>query len=132
MPLISQYDALRDIFKKYEPGKDLKDTTITLEYIKEHYRTVSSMMKYTVLPSEGKVNLLGYISMGNKQYEKAYDFFKMNIDNYPESPNAYDSMGDYYVEIDNNKKAIEVFKKALTLQEVTATRKKPEMLQARN
>jgi uncharacterized protein len=132
VPLISQYDALRHIFKKYEPGKDLKDPTITVEYVKDHYRTVSSMMKYTVLPSEGTVNILGYISMGNKQYEKAYGFFKMNIDNYPDSPNAYDSMGDYYVETGNKKKAIEAFKKALTLQELAETRKKLEMLQARN
>jgi uncharacterized protein len=89
------------------------------------------MMQYTVLPSQGTVNLLGYISMGNKQYEKAYDFLKMNIDNYPASPNVYDSMGDYYVERGNKKKAIEAFKKALTLQEIAGTRKKLEMLQAK-
>ncbi len=131
VPLLSQYDALRFIFKKYELGKDLQDTTITAEYVKDHYRTVSSMMQYTVLPSEGTVNLLGYISMGNKQYGKAYGFFKMNIDNYPASPNVHDSMGDYYVERGNKKKAMEAYKKALTLQEVAETRKKLETLQAK-
>lgn len=131
VPLPSQYDALRFIFKKYELGKDLQDATITVEYIKDHYHSVSNMLQYTVLPPQGTVNLLGYISMENKQYEKAYGFFKMNIDNYPSSPNAYDSMGDYYVERGNKKKAIEAFKKALTLQEVAGTRKKLEMLQAK-
>lgn len=131
VPLPSQYDALRFIFRKYELGKDLQDTSMTAEYINDHYRTVSSMMQYNVLPSQGTVNLLGYISMGNKQYDKAYGFFKMNIENYPSSPNVYDSMGDYYVERGNKKKAIEAFKKALTLQEVAETRKKLEMLQAK-
>jgi len=131
VPLPSQYDALRFIFKQYELSKDLQDTSMTEEYIRDHYRTVSSMMQYTVLPSQGIVNLLGYISMGNKQYEKAYGFFKMNIDNYPSSPNVYDSMGDYYVERGNKKKAIEAFKKALTLQEEAETRKKLERLQAK-
>ncbi|WP_034256393.1 alpha/beta hydrolase-fold protein [Adhaeribacter aquaticus] len=131
LPLLSQYDALRFIFKKYELGKDLQDTTITVAYIKDHYRSVSSMMQYTVLPSQGTVNLLGYISMGNKQYEKAYSFFKMNIDNYPASANVYDSMGDYYVEKGNKKQAIEAFTKALTLQEVAGTRKKLDRLQAK-
>jgi uncharacterized protein len=131
VPLIAQYDALRSIFKKYELGKSLQDTTITVEYIKNHYRTVSSMMQYNVLPSPGTVNALGYTSLGNKQYQKAYSFFKMNIDNYPASSNAYDSMGDYYMAIGDKKKAIEAFKKALTLQEVAETRKKLEELQAR-
>ncbi|MHC2990136.1 hypothetical protein OB13_00450, partial [Pontibacter sp. HJ8] len=131
VPLPAQYDALRFIFKKYEMDKDIQDPTITVEYIQDHYRSVSALMQYPVLPSQGIVNILGYISMGNKHYDKAYGFFKMNIDNYPTSTNAYDSMGDYYVERKDKKKAIEAFKKALALEEVPQTRKKLEQLQAR-
>jgi predicted negative regulator of RcsB-dependent stress response len=54
----------------------------------------------------------------------------MNIDNYPASANAFDSMGDFYVEKDERKKAIESFEKALSLKEVPETRKKLEKLQA--
>jgi uncharacterized protein len=131
VPLLSQYDALRFIFKKYELDKDVQDPTITMEYIKDHYRVVSAIMQYPVIPSEGTVNILGYTALGNKQYDRAYSFFKMNIDNYPTSSNVYDSMGDYYLQRGDKKKAIEAFKKALTLQEMAATRKKLEQLQAR-
>jgi predicted alpha/beta superfamily hydrolase len=131
VPFISEYDALRFIFKKYELDKELSDTTITVEYIKNHYRVLSSMLQYTLLPAQSTVNFLGYNFMASKHYDKAYSFFKMNIDNYPTSSNVYDSMGDFYVEKDDKKKAIESFEKALSLKEVTETRKKLEKLQTK-
>lgn len=131
VPLISEYDALRYIFKKYELDKEVSDTTITVEYIKNHYRNLSAMLQYTLLPAQSTINMLGYNFMASKQYDKAYSFFKMNIDNYPTSPNTYDSMGDFYVEKKDRKKAIESFEKALSLKEMSETRKKLEKLQAK-
>lgn len=131
VPLIAEYDALRYIFKKYELDKEFSDTTITVEYIKDHYRTLSTMLQYTLLPAQSTINQLGYNLMASKHYDKAYSFFKMNIDNYPASSNAYDSMGDFYVEKNDRKKAIESFEKALSLKEVSETRKKLEKLQAK-
>ncbi|HYK76080.1 MAG TPA: alpha/beta hydrolase-fold protein [Daejeonella sp.] len=131
VPLISEYDAFRSIFKKYEMDKDISDTSITVEYIKDHYHTVSAMLQYAVSPPQNIVNILGYIALGNKTYDKAYSFFKLNIDNYPASSNVYDSLGDFYVETNDQKKALEAFKKALSLMEVPETRKKLEKLQAK-
>lgn len=131
VPLIAEYDALRYIFKKYELDKELSDSTITVEYIKNHYRNLSTTLQYTLLPAQSTINLLGYNFMASKHYDKAYSFFKMNIDNYPTSANTYDSMGDFYVEKNDRKKAIESFEKALSLKEVSETRKKLEKLQAK-
>ena len=128
VPLIAEYDAFRSIFKQYEMDKDLSDTSITVEYIKDHYRTVSAILQYSVSPPQNIVNILGYIALGNKAFDKAYSFFKLNIENYPTSSNAYDSLGDYYVERNEKRKAIESYKKALTLKEVAETRKKLETL----
>jgi predicted alpha/beta superfamily hydrolase len=129
VPLISEYDALRYVFKKYELDKELSDTTITVEYIKNHYSNLSIMLQYTLLPAQSTINFLGYNFMASKHYDKAYSFFKMNIDNYTASSNVYDSMGDFYVEKNDRKKAIESFEKALSLKEVSETRKKLEKLQ---
>ena len=86
---------------------------------------------YSVLPPQSTINFLGYNNLSGKLYDKAYSFFKMNLDNYPTSSNVYDSMGDFYVEKDDRKKAIESFEKALSLKEVSETRKKLEKLQAK-
>jgi predicted alpha/beta superfamily hydrolase len=130
VPLIAEYDALRSFFKDYELPKDVNDPSITADFIRDHYQNVSATLGYKVLPSQSTVNFLGYINLSNKQYDKAYSFFRMNIDNYPESFNVYDSMGDYYVARTDKRKAIEVFNKALTLQENPDTRKKLEALKS--
>jgi len=57
-------------------------------------------------------------------YDKAGQFFKMNVNNYSESSNVYDSYGDYFLAIDDKLKAIEYFKKALAIKENPASRKK--------
>ncbi|WP_300567546.1 alpha/beta hydrolase-fold protein [Flavobacterium sp.] len=129
VPLLSEYDAMRFLFKKYELDKELSDTTITVEYIENHYRSLSTMLQYKLLPAQSTINLLGYNFLANKQYDKAYLFFKMNIDNYPASSNVYDSMGDFYMEKNDRKNAIASFEKALSLKEVSDTRKKLEKLQ---
>ena len=75
IPLIASYDALRSIFKTYELDKDVNDTSITVDYITTHYRNVSALLNYSVLPSQNMVNMLGYNFLSNKSYEKAYGFF---------------------------------------------------------
>lgn len=131
IPLITEYDALRFFFKDYELPKELDDPSINAEYIQKHYQQVSAMLGYPVLPSQSTINFLGYNNLSGKDYDKAYRFFRMNIDNYPSSSNAYDSMGDFYVETNDRKKAIASFEKALSLKEVSETRKKLEQLQAK-
>ena len=68
--------------------------------------------------------------MGNNLFKKAYDFFDLNITNYPKSANVYDSMGDWYVIKKDNQKAMEFFEKALILDDNPDTRKKLEKLKA--
>ena len=131
VPMIATYDAFRSFFKNYELPKDLNDTSINATLIKTHYQNVSGTLGYKVLPPQGTINHLGYNFLAAKMYDKAHSFFKMNTDNYPASANAYDSMADFYVETNNEKKAIEAFKKALSLKEVPDTRKKLEKLQAK-
>lgn len=131
VPLGAVHDAFRTLFKGYELSKELSDTSITAEFIKNHYRNVSKMLGYTVLPAQNTINSLGYNFLEARLYGKAFGFFKMNIDNYPGSANAYDSMGDFYVETNNPKKAIEAFKQSLALKEVPETKKKLEKLQAK-
>ncbi|MFM9481456.1 tetratricopeptide repeat protein, partial [Streptomyces scabiei] len=75
-------------------------------------------------PTEGFINEYGYAFLQQKKYDKAGRFFKMNVDNYPESFNVYDSYGDYFLAIDNKPKAIENFKKALSIKENPESRQK--------
>jgi tetratricopeptide (TPR) repeat protein len=76
------------------------------------------------------MNAIAYQLMSMKQFNRAYYFFKTNIENYPGSFNAYDSMGDFYDARGDKQKAIEYYKKSLSMHDSPDTRKKIEKLQA--
>jgi len=128
VPIIAEYDGLRFIFDKYRfklSFKDFSDSTVDLaNKFEQHYIEVSKQFGYKVLPPENMLNGLGYQFLQQKQYNKAGKFFKMNVDNYPTSYNVFDSYGDYFMAIGNKSKAIEYFKKALSLKENAESRNK--------
>jgi uncharacterized protein len=130
--LIGEYDALRFIFEFYKLkiyDSELKNPDFKLDsLLVAHYKNVSENMGYIVKPGENQINNLGYQMMGAKQLTKAETLFKLNTTNYPESANCYDSLGDLYLEKGDKAKAIETFKKALTLQAIPETKEKLEKL----
>ena len=66
--------------------------------------------------------------MSQKKMPEAERLFAMNITNYPTSFNTYDSMGDFEATNENKEKAVEYYKKALTINEYPETRKKLDAL----
>ena len=70
-------------------------------------------MGYAVPPPESLLNWLGYLFIMEKQYDKAYSLFKINIDNYPSSGNVYDSMGELLMLKGDTVAAIENYEKSL-------------------
>lgn len=128
VPLIAQYDAFRTFFKGHQLRSPADPADIKAGNYKNHYQKVSALMGYKVPPPEVKVNRAGYALMEMGRPDQAYEFFKLNIENYPASYVVWDSMGDYYVVKGEKEKAIEHFKKALTLRDTPDTRKKLEKL----
>jgi uncharacterized protein len=132
VPLIAEYDAFRFFFDFHNLKFGMKDftdtTTAFVTKLEKHYATVSKNMGYKISPPEQMVNGIGYEFLSVKQYTKAGGLFKMNVDNYPQSANAHDSYGDYFSAIGDKTKAMEQFKKALSLKENEATRKKLDEL----
>ncbi len=122
VPLIAEYDALHFFFDYYKlPSPD--PDSLSVEVVTRHYKMISERMGYTILPTEQNINEIGYYFMGNKKFDKAFEFFKLNIENYPGSFNVYDSMGDYYRAKGDKQKAIEYYSKVLPI------RNNPETIQ---
>lgn len=128
VPLITEYDALRFIFEKYQlriENKDILDPESAFaDKIQLRYKDISKLFGYEVKPSESEINTWGYRFLQRKQFKKAEEFFKMNVTNYPESSNVYDSYGDFYIALGDKSKAIEQFRKALSIKENGETRNK--------
>jgi predicted alpha/beta superfamily hydrolase len=132
--LIGEYAALRFIFDFYKLKiyeSELSNPDFKLDsLLVSHYKNVSEKMGYNIKPDESQINNLGYKMMGTKQFAKAETLFKLNITNNPNSGNCYDSIGDFYLETKDKTKAIENFKKALTLKAIPETKEKLQKLLA--
>jgi len=61
---------------------------------------------------EDLFNALGYMSLDMEQSEKAKMFFEFAIEFYPNSPNTYDSMSEYYERINDYDNALKFATKA--------------------
>ncbi len=128
VPLTSEYDGLRSIFGYFRlklTRNDFTDTTAALATkYKKHYETVSKEFGYTIAPPELLINSFGYQAMGSKQYAKASALFQMNITNYPNSGNVYDSYGDLFAAKKDTLNAISFYQKALAINNNADTKQK--------
>lgn len=132
VPLVAEFDGLRSIFGFYNYnipfGELLQPSYKGDSAIIQHYETVSSIMGYKVSPDEELVNVIGYNLIQSKQFDRAWYFLKLNVDNYPKSFNAYDSMGDLYKAKGDHENAKAYYLKSLAIRETGDTRRKLEQL----
>lgn len=93
----------------------IRDTTGLLETLNDAVKRVKEPASF--------YNQLGYIYMGQKQYNKAEEAFNKYIDLDPENPNVYDSKGDYYMQVKDYRKAYESYMRAYSIDKSWGTDK---------
>ncbi|MGI9531951.1 alpha/beta hydrolase-fold protein [Lutimonas sp.] len=138
VPLITEYDAFREMFSwyRFEEIQKFYDPSYQMEpaemrgIIESHYEKISDRFGYSVLPDEMFVNSLGYGFMNDGKLALSEAAFDLNIQNYPESFNVYDSKGDYYMAAKDSLKALELFQKAVEISPNEFSQEKIDMLQS--
>ena len=113
------YDGLLFIFSGWKmPRESLIDTDV--QTIKEYVKTTTAKWeKYgfdspSILP-ERLVNRYGYYLLGQKEYEKAVEIFAYNIERFPKSFNAHDSLAEAYAASGDKENAIKYYRLAIDL-----------------
>jgi predicted alpha/beta superfamily hydrolase len=128
VPLITEYDAFRFIFDFYQfktESQDFSDPESNiLDKIVNHYKKLSKEFNIEMKPDEEYINNFAYGFMSMKQHKKSKVFFKLNVANYPGSFNAYESLGDFYAVNEEKDKAIENYKKSLSLNKNSSSKEK--------
>ncbi|NQY30157.1 MAG: alpha/beta hydrolase [Flavobacteriaceae bacterium] len=119
VPLITEYDAIRFIFDFYRlklENQDFSDPESNfINKIVNHYKRLSEVFKIEMKPDEEYINNLGYQFMGMQQLKKSEDLLKLNVTNYPESWNAYDSYGEILLKLNKKEQSLEMYKKSIAL-----------------
>ena len=132
VPLMAEYDGLRFVFDYYLIDITVKDLTDSSSFIatkyRQHYDMVSKELGYKNTPPESFINYLGYDALSKKQFNRAEALLKLNIENYPNSNNVYDSYADYLVATKDSINAVTFYKKALSIKNDPATRHKLEAI----
>ncbi|MFL1012724.1 DUF2911 domain-containing protein [Flavisericum labens] len=67
------------------------------------------------MANKNQLNNLGYQMLAIKDYDRALKYFKQNVANNPKDANSYDSLGECYKIMGEEKKAIKNLKKSLSL-----------------
>ncbi|MFC2083589.1 prolyl oligopeptidase family serine peptidase [Bacteroidota bacterium] len=76
-----------------------------------------------------ELNILGYELIGSNKIDEAIEIFKLNVSEYPDAWNPYDSLGEAYMISGDNDLAIKYYEKSLELNpdNTNATEKLKEL-----
>jgi uncharacterized protein len=112
------YDGLEFIYSDWRITND--QLAEGIDAIDEHYSNLSKRFGYEIKIPEFLLNQLGYRYLNQNLIDEAISVFVRNIENYPNSPNVYDSMGDAYVAAGQYEKAKKNYGKAIERGTVSA------------
>lgn len=115
VPLIAFYNGISAIFEGY--GISYRNVE-SKEQLTQHFQSISDRLTWDFKPPEYLVNRIGYRMLQSRnESEKsiALDFFNLNTDNFPNSFNAFDSLGEAYEALGDKERAIKNYKKSLEL-----------------
>jgi tetratricopeptide (TPR) repeat protein len=79
-----------------------------------------------------QINSLAYFVLGQKHLDKAAALFEMNVENYTQSGNAYDSYADALIAKKDTIKAISNYQKAYAITKSEETKNKLDKLQGKS
>ena len=111
------YDGLETIFERYRVTEQ-RLISGNLPAVEKHFAEASEFYGYDISAPEQLVNTMGYMQLqfGQKP-EKAVEIFRRNTELYPESANAFDSLGDGYSAAGRHVDAKESYTQAVWLAE---------------
>lgn len=93
--LRSHYNAFETIFEGWRLPRASNGTFKGgMKAVEAHYAKLSDRLGWAITPPEVTVNALGYAALGERQIDEAVEYFQTNVGNYPDSANAYDSLGE--------------------------------------
>ncbi len=131
VPLPSIKDGLISLFKWYQwentsafnnPNTSVKKVK---KFIKHREEKLKKHFGYSEPPyGEDIFNMMGYMNIDLNQLEKSLMYFKMATYYYPKSPNAFDSLAEFYFKQKKYKKALKNITKAYHLSGKEVHKKK--------
>ena len=108
------HDGLDYVFQNTPPEFEKKLSELSYALFEKYYGGLSNIYGYKLKPPESKINSYGYRFLLN-DVDKALEFFRKNVENYPNSANVYDSYGEALLKKGDKKNAMLNYEKAFQM-----------------
>jgi Flp pilus assembly protein TadD len=105
----------------YNPRKSIAETLSAtigssgIDRAVQQYHELETAAPATYNFDEDELNALGYQLIRTKNFKGAVRILQLNVEAYPQSSNAYDSLGEAYMDNGNKPLAIANYRKSLEL-----------------
>ncbi|MEZ5424848.1 MAG: tetratricopeptide repeat protein [Pyrinomonadaceae bacterium] len=136
---INNRDPAMEAILDYRPGGSFPE--VVSEFVENRdlaqfvrkYKSFKSDPSHIYVETENEMNRLGYRLMGSNRLDDAIEIFKLNVETYPQSANAYDSLAEAYMNKGNRESAIRFYRRSLELNPGnTNAAEKIKMLKEKN
>jgi hypothetical protein len=117
----SNNDPAMKLILNYVPKPDITDLlmqALSVDQLADAiklYRSFKTERINAYVDTEARMNNLGYRLIRMKRFEQAIEIFRLNVESYPESSNAYDSLAEAYMLNGNKELAIKNYEISLRL-----------------
>ncbi len=79
------------------------------------YRALRARGFDELYTDEGELNKLGYRLLGQQKLHESIEILKLNVEAYPQSANAHDSLAEAYMRNGDKELAVQLYEKSLAL-----------------
>jgi hypothetical protein len=117
-----RFSAPKGVAAALAVGETIESSGI--EAALKKYRELKQNPSADYFFSEGSFNSLGYQLLGKGKTAEAIEILKLNVEAYPESWNAYDSLAEAYQKNGDNPLAVKYYRKSLELNPQNENSKK--------
>jgi tetratricopeptide (TPR) repeat protein len=110
-----------DVKAAFDPRKSISETLFAtigssgIDGALKQYHDLKAAQPTTYNFDEDQLNALGYRLIRAKTFKDAIRIFQLNVEAYPQSSNAYDSLGEAFMDNGNKPEAIANYQKSLQL-----------------
>lgn len=117
MPLKSMYNGLETLFADYDMPSPFEIGAMEIKDLRQRFVAFSKTYGFQIRIPEIIINYVGYLALQQNKMEKALEAFNYNVELYPTSPNAYDSLGECLEKKGDIEGARKNFEKAVAIAE---------------
>jgi uncharacterized protein len=113
VPLLSLYHGLLYIFEGYKPPRNVVESP---DILVKHFEKLAKKLAVDSRSPEAFTDMIGHVVLEYfENVDRAIEFFKLNVANYPNSANVYASLAKAYEIKGDKQQAIMQLQKSLEL-----------------